>query len=91
MAKGGARPGAGRKRKTETESQETMRELVRSIVTDDDLQGVTTTAIALAKSGDDAARRWISSYCLGQPKETKDINLSGGVIINLPQRKKGDE
>lgn len=43
--------------------------------------------------GDDArfALKAAMEYAYGKPKEIKDINLTGGVTIMLPERKKATE
>lgn len=85
---GGRRPGAGQKKKTTEEQQQRNRDLVMSVVSDDDLVKMTKTAMAQSQDGDPAARNWISSYCLGNPKNEHDVNLKGTVTIVLPERKK---
>jgi len=87
---GGARPGAGAKKKSTEEQQQANRDLVLSIVTDQDLIDVTRTALVQSKDGDQAARNWISSYCLGNPKNEHDVNIKGAVTIVLPERKKAE-
>lgn len=87
---GGRRPGAGQKKKTTEEQQATNRDLVLSLVSVEALTAMTQTAMSQAEQGDPAARNWVSSYVLGNPKNEHDVTVKGGVTIMLPERKKAD-
>lgn len=78
MAIGGARPGAGRKKKTTVEAQATRRDVVLSVFSVDRLRTIVEHDVAAAERGDTARiDRWLS-YVLGSPKQ--EIEHSGGVF-----------
>lgn len=75
MAIGGARPGAGRKKKPTVEAQQSRRDVVISVLTPDRLRNIVELDVAAAEAGDTARiDRWLS-YALGSPKQ--EIELGG--------------
>lgn len=51
------------------------RDLVMAAISDDDLVTMAQVALARAIAGDGEARRWVSSYALGNPEKRIDITI----------------
>jgi hypothetical protein len=57
-------------------------DILVATVTEQDWQQIITRAIADAKKGDTAARKWLADYIIGPPVERKEISGAGaGPII----------
>lgn len=81
MAIGGARPGAGRKKKPTVEAQQARRDVVISVLTPARLREIVTLDVEAACAGDTARiDRWLA-YALGSPKQ--EIEHSGTSEIVL--------
>ncbi len=78
MAIGGARPGAGRKKKSTAEAQQTRRDVVISVLTPEALRDIVTLDVAAAQRGETArVDRWLP-YVLGSPKQEHEHTGAGG-------------
>jgi hypothetical protein len=78
MAKGGFRPGSGRKKGYKAIAAEKAREyLVKRIA--DELDPITSQMIAAAKSGDQKAAEYLMNQIVGKAKET--VEHSGKVSV----------
>lgn len=81
MAIGGARPGAGRKKKTTVEAQQTRRDVVISVFTAARLRGIVELDVAAAEKGQtDRIDRWLP-YVLGSPKQEIEIGGSTELVV----------
>ena len=71
---GGARPGAGRKRKNTEQYQIHMREIMLGVVTPERWQRVCEVALSCAEDGNKDARAWLAPWVVGAvPQEVKHI------------------
>lgn len=82
MAIGGARPGAGRKKKSTVEQQQSRRDVVISVLTPARLKTIVEHDVAAAEAGDTARiDRWLP-YALGSPRqEIEHSGPDGGPIV----------
>ena len=70
--KGGARPGAGRKKGYKAIAAEKAREyLVRRIA--EELEPITDVILASAKAGDTKSLEYLINQLIGKPKETLEV------------------
>jgi hypothetical protein len=94
MALGGARPGAGRKKKTTTELQYNRREVVLASISAADLRTIVRLDVDAALAGrTDRIDRWLP-YVLGSPKQEHEHSGAGGgplVFTIAIDRKDGDD
>lgn len=74
MARGGARPGAGRKSGSTDTYQRTMRGVVEQVVTLEVWEKVIRTAAAQAMSGDDRARNFLSPWVIGKVPDVVEVD-----------------
>lgn len=91
MAKGGYRPGAGRKKGFAALEAERARARI-AVKLAKELDPIVDKAIALAKKGDKAARDWLTDRAYGKPQQAIDVMTDGeaitsGVVI-LPGKNK---
>jgi hypothetical protein len=77
MPRGGARNGAGRKRKPTTEQQAVFRDVVLGSVTPDRWAMVIVKALEQAESGEAVARSWLGSYLMGAPPREVSGTVDG--------------
>jgi hypothetical protein len=87
---GGARPGAGRKKKTTQEEQETRRSIFLEVFDPEATRASAAALLARIKAdGDPVAFGKVAPYILGRPPEEikADVKVTGGVTIYLPDRK----
>lgn len=94
MAIGGARPGAGRKKKTTVEAQQTRRDVVIAAISPADLRKIVSLDVAAALRGDTARiDRWLP-YALGSPRQEIEHSGPGGgplvFTISIDRRDAGD-
>lgn len=83
---GGARPGAGRKKKETVDEQQSRRDIVLEVVGPDEWRGHVKGLLALS-SRNPSALLPLYPYILGSPKQEHDVKVTGGVTIYLPDRK----
>lgn len=62
-------------------AEEKTFELFRAAVSDDDITAIVKKAVALAKMGDAASRKFIFDYLVGPPVEKKEITGADGDAI----------
>ena len=90
MPRGGARPGAGRKRGETLEQQLARRDQLAARLTDETWNQICDTAFDQAAAGDHHAREWVSAWILGaKPKEVDvyshhDPVTTPVILDNLP-------
>lgn len=84
---GGARPGAGRKKKETVEAQASRRDIVLEVIDEPAWRLHVEGLKAQAERGNYAALLPLYPYILGSPKQEHDVTVSGGVTIFLPERK----
>lgn len=94
MAIGGARPGAGRKKKTTVEAQQSRRDVVISVLTPTRLRTIVELDVAAAEAGDTArVDRWLA-YALGSPKQEIEHTGKDGApltfTISIDRKDTGD-
>ena len=78
---GGARPGAGRKRKETTDEQASRRSVVMSVLSEARLRKIVERDVKAAEAGETyRVDRWLP-YVLGSPKQ--EIDLTGDTIIRV--------
>ena len=80
MAKGGYRPGAGRKKGFKAIEAEKAREYIASRVSKE-LEPIIDKAIEQAKAGDQTARRDLFDRAYGRPRET--VEVQSEMILKL--------
>lgn len=80
MARGGARPGSGRRRGHNAIASEKAREYIIKRVSDE-LEPIMDKAIEQAKSGDGMARRELMDRAYGRP--TESIKIEGDLTIKI--------
>lgn len=80
MAKGGYRPGAGRKKGFKAIEAEKAREYIINRVSEE-LGPIIDKAIEQAKAGDQTARRELLDRAYGKPRET--IETQGKMMIDF--------
>lgn len=86
MALGGARPGAGRKKKETVEEQATRRDIVLAAFTPERLKVIVEHDIVAAEAGHtDRIDRWLP-YVLGSPKQEIAVGGSKEPIKVLIER-----
>ena len=83
---GGRRPGAGRKSEDLQLRQGRMREIFHEVVTEDGWRACVGAVLALAREGNVAAFKELAPWIVGRVPEAHDLNLRGGVVIELPDR-----
>lgn len=83
MAKGGARPGAGRK---PVAAEENVRQAIQSAMVDqpETLTDIWKKVFEQAKTGSSKHIELLFNYYYGKPKET--VALEGGLNINLTRK-----
>lgn len=84
---GGARPGAGRKRKETVEEQASRRDIVLDVVSPAAWRSHVESLLEQSNRGNYAAMLPLYPYILGSPKQEHDVKVTGGVTIYLPDRK----
>lgn len=81
--RGGARPGAGRKKAETKAAQATRRDILLSVFTEEETREI---AIAMRErikaNGDPKAFTSIAPFIFGKPPEEIDLNVNGRVTIN---------
>lgn len=83
MAIGGPRPGAGRKKKTTVEAQQSRRDVVISVLTPARLKVIVEHDVAAAERGQtDRIDRWLP-YALGSPKQEHEHSGPGGEPLQI--------
>lgn len=80
MPRGGARPGAGRKRKETVVEQASRRDIVLEVINEQEWRDTVTEWLALGKKTPSILYPLIP-YLLGSPKQ--DINVSGKIEHSL--------
>jgi len=93
MAIGGARPGAGRKKKTTVEAQQSRRDVVISVFTASRLKTIVELDVAAAERGQtDRVDRWLP-YVLGSPKQEHEHSGPGGapLVFTIAIDRKDDD
>lgn len=79
---GGRRPGAGAKKKSTEESQQSNRDLILSWTTEQDVKDVFMSALAGAKAGRAEDRKFLEPYWFGS-QQTVNVKHSGDVQHTL--------
>jgi hypothetical protein len=78
---GGARPGAGRKRKETIDEQSSRRSVVMSVLSEARLRKIVERDVKAAEGGDTyRVDRWLP-YVLGSPKQ--DISVDSDSVIRV--------
>ena len=80
MAKGGYRPGAGRKKGFKAIESEKAREYIINRVSEE-LGPIIDKAIEQAKDGDQTARRDLLDRAYGRPRET--VEVQSDIILHI--------
>ena len=78
---------AGRPRK---EREDRFYEITASSVTSEDWKDIVLKAVALAKRGDTAARKWLSDYLMGTPVSKLELTGTDGNAISINVSVDGD-
>lgn len=86
---GGARPGAGRKKQTTKEAQQTRRDIFIDVFSPEETREAALALLERVKTGDPKAFAAVAPYFLGKPPDElkAEVKVSGGVTIYLPDRK----
>lgn len=85
---GGARPGAGAKKKTTAEAQACRRDVLLDVFTAEEWRSIATLVRDKVKGGEIGSMLPYLPYLLGSPKQ--EINVSGEVkaTITIPELRK---
>lgn len=85
---GGARAGAGRKKGSTKEAQQTRRDILLEVFTPDETRAAAKSLLARIKdNGDPKAFGAIAPFVFGKEPDEVDVNVKGGVTIFLPERR----
>lgn len=79
--RGGARPGAGRKKKETTEEQLSRRDVLLEVFTVEEWRAIAVQLLSQAKGGNLMILLPYLPYLLGSPKQ--ELNVSGKVGVAL--------
>lgn len=92
--RGGARPGAGRKKGVATLVSERVRAYIAESL-EENLGPIVEKAIELAKGGDKAARDWLTDHGIGKATQAVEISNPDGslktIIIQKDVRHRNDK
>lgn len=80
---GGARPGAGAKKKTTEEAQLANRDLILEWTTAEDVKDVFMSALAGAKAGRAEDRKFLEPYWFGSQSQNVNVNHKGNIDHTL--------
>lgn len=61
-----------------------MREVVQTVVTEDEWRQVVMVAVSQAQGGDASARAWLAPWVVGTVPAEVDVTHKGGVTIYMP-------
>lgn len=82
---GGARPGAGRKRRATVVEQASRRDVVLEVISDEEWRQTVKAWLALAKETPSIIYPLLP-YLLGSPKQEHDVKVSGSLAIEAARK-----
>lgn len=85
---GGSRAGAGRKKGSTKEQQQTRRDIFLDVFSPEETRASALALLArIKKDGDPKAFHEVAPYVLGKEPDELDVSVRGAVTIYLPDRK----
>lgn len=80
MAKGGARPGAGRKKGSTKDAQQTRRDILLEVFTPEETRAAAQALLTrIKRDGDPKAFAQIAPFIFGKPPDELKLDVSGGL------------